>query len=284
MFSKIIKRLVLLKCQWEILTRGKVLFKDKYGLKYYLWSNTRLRDTVLNTKVRTDDTGVIEVSNVILSELKKDDKALVCFDIGAFIGVISLAMAKSLNGVGKVFIFEAFYGTFKRLFENVKELNACDNVHLFNTAISDQVGMASVHLIDNAGGTYIDKPSESSVSTLVTTIDCIANCFEINRIHLMKIDVEGVDDKALKGASTLLKKGAIDYLIIEYDSKMGIGEKISQILNQYNYMIYFIVRNGNQVLADLEEYKVRYSKSPLNILAVSPTASCKHDILAKIIS
>ena len=78
----------------------------------------------------------------MLFRSEQDD--LLCIDVGGYIGVITLAMAKYLGESGRVFTFEAFRDTFKRLFENVKELNQLDKVTLINSAISNQSGLAKI--------------------------------------------------------------------------------------------------------------------------------------------
>lgn len=282
---KVVKRVILLKHKFQVLLWKKTCFVDKYELKYYLWANTRLKDTVLNTKVRTDDTGVIEVIKTVLTEVKKEQDDLLCIDVGGYIGVITLAMAKYLGESGRVFTFEAFSDTFKRLFENVKELNQLDKVTLINSAISNQSGLAKITTIENAGGTFIEsmKPGEKSENTsLMTSIDSFSRCYGLEKVTLMKVDAEGVDDKVLEGASNLLETGSIDYLIVEHDTKMGIGEKIEAILRKYKYKIYYIICNGNKVVSSLDKYPTN-QKEALNILAVAPNALASSKVLSSLV-
>ena len=74
----------------------------------------------------------------------------------------------------------------------------------------------------------------------------------------------------------------MDYLIVEYDDKLGIGENISKIFNNYDYTQYFIVRNGQKIIKTLDEYKKVSNSPPLNILAVSPKAKSREEILTKL--
>lgn len=282
---KITKRLNLLRHKFIVSLYHKTVFVDRYGLKYYLWANTRLADTVLHTKVRTDDTGVIEVIKAVLIEVKKEEDEIQCIDVGGYIGVITLAMAKYLGDSGRVYTFEAFSDTFKRLFENVKELNQLDKVTLINSAISNKSGLAKITTIENAGGTFIEdlSPNEKCEKTsLMTTVDSFSECYGLERVTLMKVDAEGVDDKVLEGASKLLKTGSIDYLIVEHDTKMGIGEKIEAILKKYNYSIYYIICNGDKVVSSLDKYPAN-QKEALNVLAVAPNAIAKVQVLKSLI-
>ena len=96
----------------------KILFKDKYGLKYYLYKNTRPKDT-FNIGVRTDDTSVLYVIKKILSSTNiKNSNTIHCIDVGSFIGVITLMMSNTLQKNGenwKIHSFEPYKETFLRL-------------------------------------------------------------------------------------------------------------------------------------------------------------------------
>jgi hypothetical protein len=80
---------------------GKVLFKDKFGLKYYLWPDTRI-DQACELGARTDDIGAIYQINKIMDRIS-DKSEMTCIDVGAFIGVISIAMVSKMSGRGRVF-------------------------------------------------------------------------------------------------------------------------------------------------------------------------------------
>ena len=69
--------------RWYATLFGKVPFRDRFGLRYYLWKNTRLRSTILQG-VRTDDTGVIVQVFRILERLATTKSEIICFDVGAF--------------------------------------------------------------------------------------------------------------------------------------------------------------------------------------------------------
>ena len=57
------------KLYWYYATLfGKVPFRDNFGLRYYLWRNTRLHSGVIGG-VRTDDTGVLVQLFAILESL-----------------------------------------------------------------------------------------------------------------------------------------------------------------------------------------------------------------------
>ena len=99
----------------------KILFTDKYGLSYYLYKNIRPIDT-FRRGVRTDDTTVL----VTVRELLQNNlhlKNIHCVDVGSFIGIVTLMMAKTLiNSKNKwtIHSFEPFKDTFSKLKENIE--------------------------------------------------------------------------------------------------------------------------------------------------------------------
>ena len=79
----------------------KILFKDKFGLSYYLYKNSRPGNS-FSIGVRTDDTTVLYTIDKILSSSNLIDNNFThCIDVGGYIGVITLMMSKSLQKVKK---------------------------------------------------------------------------------------------------------------------------------------------------------------------------------------
>ena len=79
----------------------KILFKDKFGLSYYLYKNSRPNNS-FSIGVRTDDTTVLHTIDKILSSSNLIDNNFThCIDVGGYIGVITLMMSKSLQKVKK---------------------------------------------------------------------------------------------------------------------------------------------------------------------------------------
>ena len=239
---------------------NKILFKDKYGLTYYLYKNTRPKDT-FNIGVRTDDTSVLYTIEKILSSTKTTNSEYIhCIDVGSFIGIITLMMSKALQKnkkSWKIHSFEPFKESFLRLQKNVN-LNAfSNNIILNNLAVSDTSGEKTLKA-------YHDKPGQNHID-----ISCVQNkdiayqenvkvitlrdyMYEnnINHVNICKIDTEGSDELVIKGLYEYLKNRAINYFIFEY-SNYSSYEKIKNILSVNDYTIYYIVRNENIIVNSL---------------------------------
>jgi FkbM family methyltransferase len=254
----------------------RFLYKDKFGLRYFLYKNTRPLDT-LRKKVRTDDTTVLECINTILDyECQNHNKDIQCIDVGSYIGVISLLMSKivaSNKRIGFIHSFEMVKSTYGMQIDNIKKNSFADNIKINNVALLDKEGTESVCVLDNPGQNHIisnEVDISKKVMTKTITLYSYLKSQNIEKVTLCKIDAEGVDHYVLKGLYTYLTEGKVDFLIIEFENS-DISKKIESLLNENNYSIYFMVRNKNYIVDSFSKYPLK-AKGLLNILAVSPSA------------
>lgn len=257
--------------------KNKLLFKDKYGLSYYLYKNTRPLNTIIRG-VRTDDLTVLHTIDKILSSSSLNDKKFThCIDVGAYIGVVTLMMSMTLQRIKKnwnVHSFEPIKETFLKLEENIN-LNPCkDNIRLNNLGVLDTPGIKTFksynhspgenHLDDNNLDKYEDYIFNKNIK--VTSLGDYIKINEIKHITICKIDTEGTDYFVIKGLHEQLKNKLIDYIIFEYHAPFY--ENIKNILSSTGYSIYLMVRN-EEILVDSFNSYPKNSKSLLNLIAVS---------------
>jgi len=131
-------------------------------------------------------------------------------DIGANIGLFTIIMASLVGPGGKVYAFEPLEQHAAMLERSVAENEFTDRVVVERAAVSHKQG--SGHLIsasrtNNAGGAYLDDgPAplghEISEVKLITLDD-----YEVRgRVRFIKIDVEGAELLAFRGARRLLRE------------------------------------------------------------------------------
>ena len=130
-----------------------------------------------------------------------------CFDIGANIGLYSLALS-ALAPQGRVFAFEPSPGSVEFLRANLRR-NRAGNVKVFPTALADHEGTISFHDVPffTAGSFTAEEGSwlgsDAVGSTLVqvqcTTLDAFVEDFGVERVDVVKIDVEGAELAVLEG-------------------------------------------------------------------------------------
>ncbi len=136
----------------------------------------------------------------------------VCLDVGANIGLYCLGLSQ-LAPDGRVYAFEPSPGALQWLRRNL-EANDVTNVEVVEAAVSDRVGTVGFHDVPffTAGSFTADESShlasEAVGSTLVevpcTTLDAFVESSGVERVDVIKIDVEGAELSVLEGAKGIL--------------------------------------------------------------------------------
>ena len=150
--------------------------------------------------------------NVLVALRQVVAEDAVCIDAGANIGLYSLGLSL-LTPKGRVYAFEPSPGATRWLDQNLAA-NRATNVETFGSALGDRVGTAQLHDVPwflagsftTEEGAYLN--SEAVGSTLVevptTTIDAFVEEAGIDRVDVIKIDVEGAEMAVLEGSARTL--------------------------------------------------------------------------------
>jgi len=134
---------------------------------------------------------------------------MIAIDVGAHDGYYTLLMASIVQHSGRVTAFEPSPREFRRLRRHV-HLNRCVNVVTEPLAIAKQGGTRDFFVVD---GRWTVRNSfmcpetlkPSSVRIAATTLDdYLSSHSEIQRVDLVKLDIEGAELEALHGAEELL--------------------------------------------------------------------------------
>ena len=130
-------------------------------------------------------------------------------DLGANIGYFSVLAAGLVGNGGQVHAFEPDATCFARLKKN---LSAFPWAQAHSIAVADQLGTARFHYTQKRdetgwGSLLLGKDNASTEQTLVPVMSLDAWVCEqaIRRVDFIKIDVEGGEYRALKGAEVLLR-------------------------------------------------------------------------------
>lgn len=155
--------------------------------------------------------------NFLLRYLRPSDSFL---DIGANIGVYTILAASKIKQ-GSIHSFEVLPKNYQRLLENI-ELNHFSQIKPYQIAISDRPGKVSLNLVDGDSMAFISENSaEKSFSVEANTIDNLLATENTDSLTLAKIDIEGAELLALKGASKLLKSKRPKVWIMEINSTIS---------------------------------------------------------------
>jgi FkbM family methyltransferase len=131
---------------------------------------------------------------------------MVVFDVGSNFGYYSLLLAADPRTYCTVYAFEPNPPTYQRLLTN-RALNGLEGrVLVHNLGLSDTVGSARMReRPHHLGGASIDIEGDGSAVAL-TTLDRFCEDQGITRLDFLKIDVEGYEDRVLRGARRTLER------------------------------------------------------------------------------
>jgi len=187
--------------------------------------------------------------------LKKNDVVL---DIGANQGIYSLAFAKLIGESGRVIALEPFKEMNNYFKHNIK-INGFQNIEIIEKVISDNIGYEEIDFGSGIVSASIVRNFKNSVKKKVesTTIDEI--CKNFDKLDFIKIDIEGAELKALKGAKETLglHKPKLSLEVDQYSF-----EKINTFLKEYGYKPYiFHDQNLIEITKISKEYPTMIFKT-----------------------
>jgi len=122
---------------------------------------------------------------------------MVCADVGAHIGYMTVLMAKKVGHAGSVYSVEPSTRNLAQLRKNLR-LNGAENVQVVEAAATNADGTA--YLVDGeASAMNRLGPEGTSVRTIR-----LESLLAQTEIGFIKLDVEGADREAVEGMGTLL--------------------------------------------------------------------------------
>ncbi len=174
---------------------------------------------------------------------KHIQKGSVVIDIGANLGYYTRLFSKLVGPTGHVYSFEPDTENWKYLEHNVRGIS---NVHAFNMAVTDKVGMIDFYHVIGATGTHTTLQVSGSEKRTVPSVsldDFIAKN-NIDNVAAVKIDVEGAEPAVFQGMDVLLKQKPYPLIVFEYtpDVEQGFLEKL-----QKQHKLHAIKQDGSMM-------------------------------------
>jgi FkbM family methyltransferase len=206
----------------------------------------------------------------LLRYLRDEDSFL---DIGANIGIYTLLAASKIKS-GTIYSFEVLPRNYLRLKENIK-LNNLTHVKPLSIAIADSVGNVTISNNTKSDSTaFITKnitdTAAESLEIPSSTLDNLLQNESLSHLTLAKMDIEGAEILALKGATSLLQQQRPRVWILELLNEVNHGyckQDIVKLLQDYGYGLYHYNADTNQ----LQSITVEYQQSD-NVFAIANSA------------
>ncbi len=169
----------------------------------------------------------------------------VLFDVGSNIGVYSLYAAKRQPGC-RVYAFEPAAQNFSRLCRNLA-LNGLENVTPCNFPLSDKEAFERFFVSDLEAGSAFhsigsfnpDQPAAAAQrlvqGVLAATIDGLVARAGLASPTLLKIDVDGLEDRILEGARSTLAGPSLRGVLVEVTHREGAAPSSDGLLGRRGF-------------------------------------------------
>jgi FkbM family methyltransferase len=171
--------------------------------------------------------------------------ATTIFDVGANLGIYSLAAA-SVNPQASIHAFEPTPAICRAL-EQIVLMNRIANVAAHELAVLQSVGDVSLHQCDggdaNDGMNFVSRSLASATRgrrvVHGTSIDCFCTERKIERIDLLKMDVQGSEYEVLAGARRMIEERRVPVIFSELNWQTsnggGVAERVVAELASRSY-------------------------------------------------
>jgi FkbM family methyltransferase len=149
-------------------------------------------------------------------------------DVGANVGHYAKRLSDLVGPEGRVFAFEPVPSTFALLAANVRGFQH-SNVTLINAALSDGAGTARMAIPDFTRGlpNFYQARLSAEVGAGLAVVTLALDQLDIaQRVSLVKVDVEGHEERALRGMRRLIEVQR-PVLIVETSSEAVVASLVA---------------------------------------------------------
>lgn len=163
---------------------------------------------------------------------REKDKSLTIVDLGANFGVFPLILEEKLGGLEMSYkLFEPFPENLNYLQKNLSENKISHTIH--SKAVSDRKGETTLFHTESWTGPTINeeeaiaqKPNSESIKVKKINLDS----YNWESVDLVKLDIEGSEEKALKGMQQTLKKHK-PLVISSFEHRSNDLERIKELID-----------------------------------------------------
>lgn len=214
--------------------------------------------------------------------LRAHKSELTIVDVGSHHGE-SIERFRALFPNSIVHSFEPDSENFKILTE---KFSNDDRIFLNNCGIGEEVGELTFHRYAKSdvssfveidmdspwtkirsaqSNTSLDEFETKAYRVPVATLDHYIKEKGIERVHLLKMDTQGFEDKALKGAAESIKNRRIDYIELELIVKSPykhslLFRDIENLLYPAGYQMYGIGKGSNYFKTSILQFDLLYAR------------------------
>ncbi len=186
-------------------TDERQLYQDNGGFKFYLNPYYYLDRQIISFGIYEED-----LHHFIDTYIHPK---MICFDVGANIGYVTIHLGHQVGPHGKVFSFEPVPYIYKRLVEHIQLNSFAERTHPHPIALCDTNGQMTLHTsppqVSNQGMSslvYSNSAVNQSIQVATRTLDQFVQEHALPAVHFIKIDIQGAEPLFIKGAEQTLRK------------------------------------------------------------------------------
>jgi FkbM family methyltransferase len=162
-------------------------------------------------------------SQIFSEQLKQ---GMIVLDLGGNIGFYTILARNIVGKQGKVITFEPFPRNANLIRSSIKE-NSFDNVTVVEAAVSDRIGKTilylspdacSEHSLQNLNFKYNNDSVQKNIQVNIITVDdyLTKNGSGNFKVDFIKMDIEGSENRAIKGMKKVLEENKHMNLMTEF--------------------------------------------------------------------
>lgn len=172
-------------------------------------------------------------------------------DVGVNVGYFSAVCAQCVGFKGEVYAIEASPIMFERFRQCVAEV-AGGPIRVYHSAVWRSSGEVAFNVATNSGWSSMRENATFETLAIVQvpaiTLDDFVFRENIQRVRVLKLDIEGAETDALVGAPTLLKSGIVDYILVEAEPNRlkafgHTGQDLACLFEQNGYRPVCMIEN-----------------------------------------
>jgi FkbM family methyltransferase len=140
-------------------------------------------------------------------------------DVGANVGYYSLMASAAVGDHGTIYALEPNPYSADCLQHTILK-NKILNLFLSRAAVGDVDGEASLYISNDPNKTspsMVANQQTTAMRVPVTTLDAFAKASGIDRIDLLKVDVEGFEPNVIRGGAGLLAASRVRHILCEFN-------------------------------------------------------------------
>ena len=169
------------------------------------------------------------------------------WDIGANIGTFSLYAGK--KGISKVLSFEPLYSNYMALMKNIEINNLSHNISGYSFAFNEVSSLDYFFIRDTKtgrSGNSFGQNKDQYGNIMQTTHKQVMIGFSIDQFiewfqppfpNFIKIDVDGIEPKILKGAQKTLRDKRLQSILVEFYEEGNETQDAIDLLERHGFKI-----------------------------------------------